>query len=145
MIGVVLLAWVLVSRSYRVLAGAAVAVAVSCLVAYWIDPAAWTQYAAMMRESGINQEAIPCISIVVRQWLSPKTMWLQYVPAILGCGWALRYFWQRRRTWDWIKDGSIVTLVSILAAPYAWITDQVLAIPPLLDGAIFTRSQILLV
>jgi hypothetical protein len=144
-IGVVLLAWALVSRSYRVLAGAAVAVAVSCLVAYWIGPAAWTQYAAMMRESGINHEAIPCISIVVPQWLSPKTMWLQYVPAILGCGWALRYFWQRRRTRDWIKDGSIVALVSVLAAPYAWITDQVLAIPPLLDGAICTRSQILLV
>jgi hypothetical protein len=144
-IGVVLLAWVLVSRSYRVLAGAAVAVAVSCLVAYWIDPAAWTQYAAMMRESGINQEAIPCISIVVRQWLSPKTMWLQYIPAILGCGWSLSYFWQRRRTWDWIKDGSLVTLVSVLVAPYAWITDQVLAIPALLEGSILTRSQILLV
>ncbi|HEV2486822.1 MAG TPA: glycosyltransferase family 87 protein [Terracidiphilus sp.] len=144
-IGVVLLAWVLVSKSYRVLAGAAVAVAVSCMVAYWIDPAAWTQYATMMRESGINQEAIPCVSIVLRQRLSPKTMWLQYVPAILGCGWALTYFWQRRRTWDWIKEGNLVTLVSVLVAPYSWITDQVLVIPPLLDGAIRTRSQILLV
>jgi hypothetical protein len=144
-IGVVLLAWVLVSRSYRVLAGAAVAVAVSCLVAYWIDPAAWAQYATMMRGSGINQEAIPCVSIVLRQWLSPKTMWLQYVPAILGCSWALHYFWRRRRTWDWIKDGSLVTLASVLVAPYSWITDQVLAIPPLLDGAIRTRSEILLV
>ena len=144
-IGVVLLAWVLVSRSYRVLAGAAVAVAVSCLVAYWIDPAAWAQYATMMRGSGINQEAIPCVSIVLRQWLSPKTMWLQYVPAILGCSWALHYFWRRRRTWDWIKDGSLVTLASVLVAPYSWITDQVLAIPPLLDGAIRTRSKILLV
>lgn len=143
-VGVVLLSWVLTSRSYRVLAGAAAAVTTSCLVTCWIDPAAWGQYAAMMHGSGINQEAIPCVSVVLRQWLSPTTMWLQYVPAILGCGWALSYFWHRRRTWDWIKDGSLVTLVSVLVAPYSWITDQVLAIPALLGGAIHTRSQILL-
>ena len=98
-----------------------------------------------MRGAEINQEAIPCVNIVLRQWLSPGAIWLQYVPTILGCGWALAYFWQRRRTWDWIKDGSLVTLVSLLVAPYSWITDQVLAIPALLEGAILTRSQILLV
>lgn len=144
-IGLVILAWVLVSRSYRVLAGAITALAASCLALYWMDPRAWSEYAAMMRISGINQEAIPCVSIVFRQWLSPSTIGLQYVPAILGCGWALRYFWLRRHTWDWIKDGSIVTLVSVVVAPYSWITDQALSIPALLDGATRTRSQILLI
>ncbi|MDR3411181.1 MAG: hypothetical protein P4L87_09605, partial [Formivibrio sp.] len=144
-IGVVLIAWVFVSRSYRVLAGAAVALTVSCLVTYFMDHEAWTQYLSMMRGSGINQEAIPCISIVFRQWLSPKTIGLQYVPAVLGCGWALNYFWQRRRTWDWVKDGNLLALVSICVAPYSWITDQALAIPALLFGAFRTRSQVLLV
>lgn len=144
-IGTVILAWVLVSRSYRVLAGAAAALALSCAALYYIDPRAWTEYAAMMRNSGVNQEAIPCVSIVFRQWLSPSTISVQYVPAILGCVWALRYFWQRRRTWDWIKDGSLVTLVSVVVAPYSWITDQALSIPAVLDGAIRTRSQVLLI
>jgi hypothetical protein len=143
--GVVLLAWVLVTKNYKILAGAAAALAASCLVVNWIDPSAWGQYAAMMNDSGINQEVIPCVSIVLRKLLSPSTISLQYVPAILGCGWALVYFWQRRRTWNWIKDGSMVALVSVLVAPYSWITDQAFAIPPLVHGAIRTRSQVLLV
>lgn len=144
-IGVILLAWVLVSKSYRVIAGAAFALAASCLITYLIDPAAWAQYTVMMRGSGINQETIPCLSIVLRRWLSPSTVGLQYAPAMVGCGWALWYFWQRRHTWDWVKDSGPVTLVSVLVAPYSWITDQSIAIPALLDGAFRTRSQILLV
>ena len=144
-IGVVLVAWVVASKGYRVLAGAAFAFAMSFLVTYWIDSAAWVQYVAMMRGSVINQEEIPCMSIVLRLWLSPTALFIQYIPVILGSAWALAYFWPRRRTWDWIEDGSLIALVSIFVAPFSWITDQVIAIPSLLDGAIRTRSQILLV
>jgi hypothetical protein len=98
-----------------------------------------------MRASGINQEVIPCVSIVLRQAISPNSVALQYLPAVIGCAWALNYYWRKRRTWNWIQDSGPVSLVSILAAPYAWITDQALAIPALVAGAIRTRSQILLV
>jgi hypothetical protein len=144
-VGVVILAWVLVSKSYKVIAGALSALSASCLAAWIIDPAAWTQYAAMMQVSGINQEVIPCLSIVLRQWISPHAVGLQYFPALIGCAWALSYYWRRRTTWDWVQDSGPVTLVSILVSPYSWITDQALAIPALVTGAIRTRSQILLV
>jgi hypothetical protein len=144
-IGTVMLAWVLVSRSYRVIAGAASTLLSSSLVASIIDPSVWSQYTAMMRASGINQEVIPCVSIVLRQAISPNSVALQYLPAVIGCAWALNYYWRKRRTWNWIQDSGPVSLVSILAAPYAWITDQALAIPALVAGAIRTRSQILLV
>jgi hypothetical protein len=144
-IGVVMLAWIVVSRSYKILAGAASALAASSLLAWLVDPIAWAQYAAMMRGSGINTEVIPCVSIVLRQWLMPDAMVLQYVPALLGCLWALGYFWKRRHGWSWVEHGGPVTLVSVLAAPYAWITDQALVIPAVIQGAICTRSQILLV
>ena len=144
-IGVVMLAWVLVTKSYKVIAGAATALAVSGFITWLIDPAAWSQYAAMMRASGINQEIIPCLSVVLRQSISPNAVLLQYVPALIGCVWALIYYWRMRRTWNWLENSGHVTLVSILAAPYAWITDQALAIPALVAGAIRTRSQVLLV
>lgn len=143
-IGAVMLAWVLVSKAYLVLAGAASTLAASSLAAWIIDPAAWSQYVVMMRNSDVNQETIPCLSIVLRQWISPVTMSLQYLPAVIGCAWALNYYWRRRYSWDWARDGGSVTLVSILVAPYAWITDQALAIPALIAGAIHTRSQVLL-
>jgi hypothetical protein len=144
-IGAVMLAWVLLTKSYKVVAGAATALSVSGIIAWLIDPAAWSQYAAMMRNSGINQEIIPCLSVVLRQTISPNAIWLQYVPALIACIWALTYYWRKRRTWDWVQDSGPLTLASILAAPYAWITDQALAIPALVAGAIRTRSQFLLV
>ena len=144
-VGVVILAWVLVSKSYKIIAGAAAAMAASCLLVYAVDPSAWAQYTVTMRNAGINQEAIPCFNIMLRQWLSPQTLLLQYLPTVLGCAWAVGYYWKRRHTWDWAQDSAPITLVSLVFAPYSWITDQAMAIPALVAGAIRTRSQILLV
>jgi hypothetical protein len=139
----VLLAWVLVTRSYKILVGAAVALAASCAAAYCIDPAAWGHYLGMMRAPAIEQEFVPCLSDALRLWLRPQATWLQYLPAALSSAWALLYFWRRRQAWDWKRDGSLVMLVSILAAPYCFLYDQGLAIPALLDGAYATRSRAL--
>ena len=139
--GVVLLAWIVLSKSYKILAGAAVAMAASCAAVYFIDPGAWSQYAQMMHSYGIETEPIPCLSILLRLWLRPQAMWLQFLPAALGCTWALRYFFTRRHTWDWMKDGNLLMLVSILVAPYCWIIDESLAIPALLQGAYLTRFR----
>jgi hypothetical protein len=98
----------------------------------------------MMRTYGIENEFIPCWSVVLRLWTSPQTIWLQYLLPAVGCSWAVIYFWKRRRTWDWLKDGSVLMLVSILAAPYCWLFDQAVAIPALLHGAYLTGSRILL-
>ena len=142
--GVVLLTWVFVSKSYNILAGAAVAIASSCALVFCIDPMAWIQYSQMMRTSGMEREFIPCLGVVLRLWINPHAVWLQYLPTALGCAWALRYFWVRRYVWDWMKHGSLLMLVSILAAPYSWLFDQALAIPALLRGAYLTRSRALL-
>jgi Glycosyltransferase family 87 len=143
--GVVLLAWVVVSGSYKVLLGAATAMAASCGVTWLIDPTAWADYAHMMRSYGIEKEFIPCWSVALRLWVRPQAMFLQYLLPALGCTWALWYFWKRRHAWDWLTDGSPLMLVSILAAPYCWLFDHVAVIPALLHGAYTTRSRVALV
>jgi hypothetical protein len=143
--GVVLVAWVLVSKSYKLVAGVAVAMAASCAITSLIDPQAWTQYLQMVHASDIANEHIPCLSSLLRQWISPHSLVLQYLPAALGCVWALSYFWPRRQSWDWLKNGSPLMLVSILTAPYSWVYDQGLVIPALLRGAFLTRSRNLLI
>jgi hypothetical protein len=142
--GVVLLAWIVVSRSYKILLGAAAAMAASCAASWLLDPTAWTDYLHMMRTYGIENEFIPCWSVVLRLWVRPQAMALQYLLPVLGCAWALAYFWKRRQAWDWLTNGSPVVLVSILCAPYCWLFDQAIAIPALLHGAYFTRSRALL-
>lgn len=143
--GVVLLVWIVLARSYKLLAGALVAMASSCALTWWLYPAAWTDYAKMMHAAGLDTEYIPCLTVVLRLRFFPHAMWLQYLAPALGCAWALAYFWNRRHAWDWNRHGSLLVLVSLVAAPYSWIYDGGLAIPALLDGAYRTRSRALLV
>jgi hypothetical protein len=143
--GVVLIAWVIVARAFKLISGLAVAMATSCVITTLIDPQAWTQYAQMARGSGIEGEPIPCLSSFLRFWISPQSMWLQFLPALLGCVWAMAYFWPRRQNWDWLKNGGLLLLVSLVVAPYSWIYDQGVVLPALLRRAFLTRSRNLLV
>jgi hypothetical protein len=65
-------------------------------------------------------------------------------PAI-ACSWALTYYWCHRHAWDWLKEGGMLMVVSIFAAPYCFFYDQGLVIPGLLQGAYLTKSRTLLV
>jgi hypothetical protein len=142
--GTALVVWVTVNSCYKVLLGATTALGASSALSSWIYPNAWPDYAHMMRTNGLQSEFIPCWSIVLRLWVSPGTLGLQSLLPVLGCGWGLVYFWKKRHSWDWMKDGSLLILVSILAAPYCWVFDQSVAIPALLHGAYLVRSRVLL-
>jgi hypothetical protein len=140
----VLLASMILTRNFKILAGAAAALGASIAIVYWMDPLAFSQYAEMIRTVGMEKEFIPCLSVVLRLWISPASKWLQSLPTAVACVWALIYYWPRRRSWDWMREGSLLMLVSIFAAPYCWLYDQGLAIPAVLEGAYRTRSRILI-
>jgi len=140
----VLLAWIVVTRSYRILAGAAAALAASCALTALIDPAAWSQYMQWADRSGIAHEFMPCFSVLLRDLINPAAQWLVFVLPAIGCVWALAWFWPRRHAWDWLEHGNLVMLVSILVAPYCWLWDHSLAIPAFLFGASRTPSRMLL-
>jgi hypothetical protein len=142
---VALLAWIVVSRSYRIVAGTAVAVAISSAAATLIDPTVWADYSRLMRSPSVQQEYVPCPSDALRFWIDPHAIWLQYVPAALCCVWALIYFWKNRHNWNWTTNSSPLMLASLLTAPYSWFYDQTLAIPAMMHGAYVTRSRWLLV
>jgi hypothetical protein len=142
--GVALAAWLVVSRGYKILAGAAAATALATAAAFLIDPAAWIGYSRMMRSPAVESEFVPCLSDALRHWLRPEANWLRFLPVALACLWALGYFWKRRRRWDWARHGSPLMLVSLLAAPYCFLYDQGLAIPALMDAAYATRRRGLL-
>ncbi len=140
----VLLIWILVSRAYRVLAGGVAAMAAGAVVATCVDPSVWSQYAYYMRTSVITREFTPCLGDVLRDSIHPAAEWLAFVPCMLGCIWALVYFWPRRHAWDWLENGNPVLLVSLLVAPFGWIFDQTLAIPAILFAASRNPSRTML-
>jgi hypothetical protein len=141
---VVLLAWVFVSKTYKILAGSAVALATSGILTWLLDPLAWKGYWVMMHAPAVEREFIPCLSVALRLWVLPDSVWIQYVPAGLACVWALVYYWQRRRVWNWLQHGGVLILVSLVAAPYCWPYDQTVAMPALLQRAYATRSRLML-
>ena len=140
----VLLVWIFIARAWRILAGAVTAFAAGALITTCIDPAAWSQYAYYMRTSVVTREFTPCLADLLRDSIRPTAEWLAFVPVALACLWALAWFWPRRRDWDWLDQGPMLVLVSLLAAPFGWIFDQSLALPAVLRGVSRTSSQLLL-
>ena len=139
--GLVLMVWIVVNRSYWIVAGTVSAVAVSSAVVTILDPQVWTQYAQMMRSARVDRVVMPCISALLRFYVPPHTFWLQCLPAGLGGLWALAYFMKRRNTWDWVEHGSLLMLVSVFVAPYTWFMDQAILLPALLYGLYRSRSR----
>ena len=137
----VLLIWIVFSRSYRILAGGWAAFALGALMASLIDPAAWSQYAFYMRTSVVTREFTPCLGSLTGRSNQPSAEWIAFIPAVLGCIWALIYFWPRRHAWDWLENGSPLLLVSLVVAPYSFIFDQSLALPAILFAVSRNLSQ----
>ncbi|WP_263353638.1 glycosyltransferase family 87 protein [Acidicapsa acidisoli] len=142
--GVVLALWIIRTRSFRVLGGTAFALAVSSAIVTIMNPLVWMQYAEMMRQERLDRVLIPSPSTMLRQYVYPHTLWLQCLPAGIGCVWALAYFLKRRTEWDWVRDGSLLMLVSVFVAPYTWFMDQAVLVPALLRGAYLTPSRTLI-
>jgi Glycosyltransferase family 87 len=136
-----LLAWIVFTRAYKVVAGAVLAMAVSVLLVHWLDPSAFPRYYALMRSPAVVQEFVPCLSDVLRFSIHRSWVWLQYLPCLIASVWAIIYYWRRRNHWDWLENGSLLMLVSIFAAPYSYVYDQGVVIPAVVHGAYTTRAR----
>jgi len=141
---VTLLVWIVVTRSYQILAGPAVAMAVSCLLTLAIYPAAFTRYTELMRSPSVVLEFVPCLSDVIRFAIDKHAVWLQYLPGALCSIWAVWYYWRRREGWDWLENGSVLLLISLVSAPYLYLYDQAIAIPALIRASYKVRYRNLL-
>jgi hypothetical protein len=140
--GIVLLAWALNRKAFRVLVGIAVALAASCALSLFLDVHAWSEYSSMMRSNaGIQRDFVPTLSVLLRLSIDRNAVWLQYVPAAAACVWALWYFWTRRAIWNWLHHGMLLLLVSELCAPHAWFTDEVMVLPAILAGLYSAKNS----
>ncbi len=130
----VLLVWAVTRKAYRMLAGFSAALLASCALAFWFDPHAWSQFFHMMFHGGALDEPVPALSVALRFLIDRHAVWLQFIPETLACIWALWYFWTRRNRWSWIDHGLLVLLISVMCAPYCWITDEAVLLPAVVTG-----------
>ena len=129
---VALIAWIVTTRTYRILIGAGAAWIASTALSMFLDPAIWLQYVHGEKGENIQNLFLPCLSCAFRLLIHRNAIWLQFLPAIVGSIWALWYFRARRDRWIWVEHGPLLLLVSVMVAPYAWFTDEALALPAVL-------------
>jgi len=132
--GLVLIAWCITRRTYRILAGFLAAFVLDCGLIYLLDPGAWSQYSSMMDAGGALGEKIPELSAYFRFFISERAVWLQFLPQAIAVIWALWYFWKNRARWSWTDQGLIVLLVSAMCTPFGWLTDEAVLLPAVLLG-----------
>jgi len=130
--GAVLLLWIVTRKKWAIVWGAVLALAVESGIAMIFDHNVWVDYRTAMQTQHIADQFIPTLGVTLRSLVDSDTIWLEFVPAALGCAWAVWYFFRNRVRWDCETHGSLVTLVSLVAAPYSWFTDQAIALPAIL-------------
>ena len=130
----VLLLWSLYKRQFRILAGFFAALAVSSGLTLSLDRHIWPRYAHLARTTGIMNQFLPTVGVWLRFLVNPNAKWIEFLPEIAGCLWAVWYFWTRRDRWDWMDQGLLVLVVSLACSPYSWYTDQALLLPAIVAG-----------
>ena len=131
---IALVLWSLHRRVFRVLAGFVVVLTASCVVTLSFDPVVWSQYAAMMKSTGVLDGFVPTLSAALRVLVNPNARWVQFTPEACGCIWAVWYFGTRRTQWRWTENGLLLLLVSAACTPYAWFSDEAVLLPAVMFG-----------
>jgi hypothetical protein len=111
-----------------------------------IDPQAWAQYHHMTATYPLLDWFVPTIGMGLRYVLDRPARWIGFLPEAAACAWAAWYGWTRRKRWDWMTQGQLVLMVSVVCAPYSWVSDQCLLLPAVF-AALFqstSRGRILL-
>jgi hypothetical protein len=99
------------------------------------DPSVFQHYREMLRTAAIEAEFIPTVSGVLRLIFFRPYFRAQFVPMILALVWSVLVCIKNMSNWLWRDHGLTVMVISILATPYGWLTDEMVLLPAVLFAA----------
>lgn len=132
-----LLFWVVMRKSRAVATGFLTALSATTCLALAFDPAVFQHYRDMLYHGSIGQEFIPAFSGVLRLLFFHRLFWAQFVPMAVGLIWCMWFYFVNRSKWNWQDHGLTLLVVSLLTTPYAWLTDEVIVLPAILQAAMW--------
>jgi hypothetical protein len=103
--------------------------AAATTLAIGIDAHIWIQYLAMLRGSALDREPFPTISMLFRLLIDRRAGWLAFLPSVFAVLWGLWYYVRNRKVWRWNTHGMLLVLITVLASPYGWFTDEIVLLP----------------
>jgi hypothetical protein len=133
----ILALWIVTRKKWSLLGGMAAAFGIANSIALAFDPSIFQQYRGMLQQQAIQYEFIPALSGMLRLLFFRRFFWMQFLPAALGLLWSFWYYRKNQSTWNWRQHGPALLVVSILTTPYSWITDEVVLLPAILQGALW--------
>jgi hypothetical protein len=128
----VLLADCAYRRRFAIATGFASALALATAFAMCFDPRVFPHYFAMLRASTLQHDFFPTASMLFRMLIDVRAFWLLFVPSVSATGWGLWYYARHRNIWDWRIHGMLLMLITVLASPYSWFTDEAVLLPCIL-------------
>lgn len=135
----ILALWALRRKRWPLIGGFGASFALAVAIAFAFDPAVVQDYRGMLHQQAIQNEFIPSLSGMIRAVFFRRFFWVQFVPLALGILWTAWYYWKNRDEWNWRTHGIAVLVVAVLTTPYAWITDEVVLLPAILQGVSSVR------
>lgn len=137
--------WLVSRKRWRVILGLACSMLAAIAVALTFRPEVFQNYQEMLRQAAIGSEFIPALSGVFRLLFFRRLFWVQFIPMAVALAWSLWFYYRNRTQWNWRHHGLALLIVSILTTPYAWITDEVILVPAIVQAALwihFARGQV---
>ena len=138
---IALLFWVIMNSRWLILVGAGAAIIFLTAVTMIFDPLVIQQYLYAMQTYQTSEWATPTFGSYLRFfWLGTASIWLQFLPGIIGISWFLYYWYKHAPSWDWVATLPLLLLVSILTSPYAWTYDYVILTPAVIQAEVWLLS-----
>jgi hypothetical protein len=140
-----LIFWSWGRKQAKILVGFLGMLAFGSAVSLALDPGIFQHHRAMVAQAAIEDEFIPCLSGVLRLVFFPHHFWVQFLPLVIASVWCVWFYLANRDNWEWRYHGLALVVVSVLVAPYSWLTDEVLVLPAVLQGVLWIyrgREQI---
>lgn len=129
--------WIVVRKKREIAIGFAAALTAASSLALLFDPHIFQHYREMLNQASIGYEFIPALSGVLRLLFFRHAFWVQFIPMTLGLLWCAWFMVRNQHDWNWRQHGPALLVVSVLTTPYAWLTDEVVLLPAILQAAAF--------
>jgi hypothetical protein len=135
----ILAIWIGTRKKWSLAGGFVLAFSLAIATASVFDPSVFWHYRKMLLQSSIQYEFIPALSGVLRLIFFRKLFWVQLLPMAAGFVWSGWFYWKNRRTWNWGVHGPALLVASVLTTPYAWMTDEAILLPAILQGILWVH------
>lgn len=125
----VLLVECIQKRKILVPVGFLSALALASIFPLCFDHQVWRHYIETVHSASLKRAVFPTLSMVFRVVIDPSAVWLLFVPSMAAVLWGVLYYRHNRAIWDWKTHGMLLMVVTVLASPYGFFTDQIVLLP----------------